>query len=288
MRKLPMRLAAVVALAVVAVGALALFLRDDDSAPRPAAAAQPPPVELAGFEGERLADMERLVSALGDDALVTSVEAGEPRGWAPEGQPGDVLLELRAQWDDEYVERLRAYWQAEMLLAAFWRERRAAGDESVLGGEIFFDKNGVTVREPGLSGYVFADDAETYLYTAPNDAPVELDVDEAAVERAIREAVAETDLTIDTLRFSGVLGSALELEATTARPVRLVRDSRARIPLFPPETLEGTFVTVRDADGQLVWYQAASAGLQQVVSGYGERYARYDPRLSRSPGGDGA
>ena len=65
--------------------------------------------------------------------------------------------------------------------------------------------------------------------------------------------------------------------------MRLVRDSRARIPLFPPETLEGTFVTVRDADGQLVWYQAASAGLQRVVSGYGERYARFDPRAARPP-----
>ena len=283
MRKLPMRLAVVVALAGVAVGALALFLRDEGSAPRPAAAAQPPPVELAGFDGERRADMERLVGALGDRALVTSVEAGEPRGWAPEGRPGDVWLELRARWHDDRVERVRAHWQAEMLLAAFWRERRAAGDESVLGGEIFFDKNGVTVREPGFSGYVFAEDAETYLYTAPNDAPVERDVDEPAVERAIRVAVAETYLTIDALRFSGVLGSALELEATTARPVRLVRDSRTRVALFPPETLEGTFVTVRDADGQLVWYQAASAGLQRTVSGYGEQYARFDPRPAHPP-----
>ena len=276
-----MRLALVTV--AVAAGALALVLRDDDAAVPPAAA-QPPPVELVGFEGERLAGMERLVGALGDGALVTTVEAGAPRGWAPEGRPGDVWLELHARWHDDRVERVRAYWQAEMLLAAFWRERRAAGDESVLGGEIFFDKNGVTVREPGFSGYVFAEDAETYLYTAPNDAPVDLDIDEAAVERAIREAAAGTDLTIDALRFSGVLGSALELEATTARPVRLVRDSRTRVALFPPETLEGTFVTVRDADGRLVWYQAASAGLQQTVYGYGERYARYDPRSSRSPG----
>ena len=272
--------------AVVAAGVVALVLRDGDAAPPPAAA-QPPPVALDGFEGERLVDMKRLVGALGDGALVTSVEAGEPRGWAPEGRPGDVWLELHARWHDDRVERVRAYWQAEMLLAAFWRERHAVGDESVLGGEIFFDRDGVTVREPGFSGYVFADDAETYLYAAPNDVPVELDVDEPAVERAIREAVAATDLTIDALRFSGVLGSALELEATTARPVRLVRDSRTRVPLFPQQTLEGTFVTVRDADGQLVWYQAASAGLQRTVSGYGELYARFDPLAAPPPRADG-
>lgn len=157
----------------------------------------------------------------------------------------------------------------------------------MFGGEIFFDKNGVIVREPGFSGYVFADDAETYLYTAPNDMPIVLKVDEATIERAIRESSAGTDLTIDTLRFSGVLGSALELEATTGRPVRLVRDSRVRVALFPPQTLEGTFVTVRDADGQLVWYHAASAGLQRTTYGYGERYARFDPRAAPPPWANG-
>lgn len=225
------------------------------------------PIAHSGFSPEQLERIQTIVEKLGPTSHITAATLRPATRDDGGGKPrrGTVWLDLRSPVGNR-IERMEARWQADMVIAAFWRMSREAGDESLWGGSLRVSNPDPIMPTNQETAYVFNDpEAPTYLFSDAEGKPADLDVDRAAVEGTIRDEATKAGITIERLTFTGILGTAVEIVARTDHPEGVVE----RWHVFGSEgiSLEGDMTVLKDSNGAIVCVVEHSLGLQSGSGG---------------------
>ena len=163
------------------------------------------------------------------------------------------------------VSRFETRWEAQVALAAVWRQA-GESNAAVSGGELIFAGDEPVMNSAGFR-YSFAQNAFNYLFTDRDDKPSPMAMPVNEIRADVDQAAAELHYSVNDVSTFNVLGTDVVITATTEDPEQLKLSGS---PFgFDQGTLEGACFVLLGPDGELLASSSYSTGLQSGNGGGG-------------------
>jgi hypothetical protein len=174
------------------------------------------------------------------------------------------------------IQRFEARWEAEIVVAALWRQAGGSNDV-VSGGDLTFDTPNAASLDDGLR-YMFADDAASYLFTDREGKPSALALPEDELRSEVEQRAAQMHVDVRSFDTFSVVGA----DAIVVGVAKSIDQVDLNInPFGDPGALEGACFVLLDPDGDPLYMWSYSTGLQ---GGHTADAAMYGgPTTSGSP-----